>query len=347
MTQASVKNIITIDGSYGEGGGQILRTSLALSCVLGKPVRITDIRRGRRKPGLQPQHLTAVKAAAAVSRAEVTGAELSSTTLTFTPTGLPGGDYFFDVAEKRGSAGSASLVLQTVLLPLSFSGRPSTVTVMGGTHVPWSPAFHYLKLVFLPMLSRLGLTIDLDIEQWGWYPLGNGKVTARVSPQKEFLPLEAVDRGKLLSVTGISAVSNLPLDIAVRQRDQALTRLAQRGIDANIEIISAPSPGKGTFLFLLARSGNSAAGFDGLGAIGKRAEEVADEACRDLSPQLRGVSIALRTRSYLTLLWRGGPRPLPRAVLPGICSRTSGSCGSSWTKKFRQKGRRERREGFL
>ncbi|MEK6699936.1 MAG: RNA 3'-terminal phosphate cyclase [Nitrospirota bacterium] len=281
MTQASVKNIITIDGSYGEGGGQILRTSLALSCVLGKPVRITNIRRDRKKPGLQPQHLTAVKAAAAVSRAEVTGAELSSTMLTFTPTGLPGGDYFFDVAEKRGSAGSASLVLQTVLLPLCFAGRPSTVTVMGGTHVPWSPAFHYLKLVFLPMLSRLGMTIDLDIERWGWYPLGGGTVTARVSPHKEFLPLEAVDRGKLLSVTGISAVSNLPLDIAVRQRDQALTRLAQRGIDANIEIISAPSPGKGTFLFLLARSGNSAAGFDGLGAIGKRAEEVADEACRD------------------------------------------------------------------
>lgn len=277
---------VRIDGSYGEGGGQILRTSLALSCVLRRPVEITNIRRNRKKPGLQPQHLTAVKAAASISRAAVEGAELSSTRLVFAPFVPAGGDYFFDVSEKKGSAGSTSLVLQTILLPLLFAERASAVTVIGGTHVPWSPPFHYLREVFLPLLARTGVTADLAIERWGWYPAGNGKVAAKIIPKKELLPIELVVRGKLVRITGISAVSNLPEDIAGRQRDRALRRLAERGIDAGVETVSAPSPGKGTFLFLRAEFEHAAAGFGGLGAIGKRAEEVADEACQDLCDHL-------------------------------------------------------------
>jgi RNA 3'-terminal phosphate cyclase (ATP) len=276
------KNSIRIDGSYGEGGGQILRTSLALSCVLGRPVEIINIRRTRKKPGLQPQHLTAVKAAATISRAHVQGAELSSTALRFSPGAIAGGDYFFDVSEKKGSAGSTSLVLQTVLLPLCFAEHHSSVTVIGGTHVPWSPTFHYLQKVFLPMLSRIGVSADLGIEQWGWYPLGGGKVVARISAKSGFKPVEISVRGKHVRVTGISAVANLPKEIAVRQRNQALNALKQRGIDAAVEIVAAPSPGKGTLFFMLAEFENITAGFDALGAIGKRAEEVADEACHSL-----------------------------------------------------------------
>jgi RNA 3'-terminal phosphate cyclase (ATP) len=282
MSRSPDKSILRIDGSYGEGGGQILRTALALSCVFRRPIEITNIRRSRKKPGLMPQHLTAVKAAAAVSHAVVEGAELSSTTLRFSPGHLTGGEYLFDVSEKKGSAGSTSLVLQTILLPLCFAERQSSVTVIGGTHVPWSPSFHYFKHVFLPALVHLGVKAELNIEKWGWYPIGGGKVTATVNPMREFLPLDIAERGKLVRVTGISAVSNLPQDIAKRQRDQALTMLSEKGIVADIEIVTAPSPGKGTLVFLIAEYEHITVGFDSLGAIGKRAEEVADEACKAL-----------------------------------------------------------------
>jgi RNA 3'-terminal phosphate cyclase (ATP) len=148
--------------------------------------------------------------------------------------------------------------------------------------VPLSPTFHYIRFVFLPLLSRLGVTIDLDIEKWGWYPIGKGMITARVTPAKEIKPLRIVDRGKIKRVSGISAVSNLPRDIGVRQRTRALKKLEQRGIGAEVEIISAPSIGKGTLVFLKAEFENITIGYDALGAIGKRAEEVADEACQGM-----------------------------------------------------------------
>jgi RNA 3'-terminal phosphate cyclase (ATP) len=277
------RTVVRIDGSYGEGGGQMLRTSLALSCVLVRPFEMVNIRKNRRNPGLQPQHLTAVKAAAAISRAEVTGDELASTRLTFDPQVVPeGGEYHFDVSERKGSAGSTSLVLQTVLLPLAGAHRSSRVTVTGGTHVPWSPPFHYLQLVFLPLLGRLGLLAEFEIQKWGWYPMGEGRVTARMRPVQALAPIFLLDRGKLVRMTGISAASNLPRDIAVRQQQRALQRLSARGIDARIDLVDAPSIGKGTFVLLRAEFENVVAGFGSLGEIGKRAEQVADEACDDL-----------------------------------------------------------------
>ncbi len=274
------KEVQCIDGSYGEGGGQILRTSLALACTLGRPIEIINIRRARKKPGLQPQHLTAVNAAAAISRARVEGAELSSTSIMFLPRALIGGDYQFDVSEKKGSAGSTSLVIQTILLPLCFAEQPTNVTVLGGTHVPWSPTFHYLKFIFLPLLKRINATIEIAIKNWGWYPGGGGSVTARIIPCEKMLPIRILSRGRLLRVAGISAVANLPKEIAVRQRNRAVHMLLEKGMDANVEVFDATSPGKGTFVFLKAEFENIIAGFDALGAIGKRAEEVADEACQ-------------------------------------------------------------------
>ncbi len=287
MNRSAGPDMVRIDGSFGEGGGQILRTSLALSCALGKPMVVTNIRTARRKPGLQPQHLTAVLAAASIAGAEVQGAELSSTTLQFSPNRTGGGTYHFDVAEKKGSAGSVSLVLQTILLPLCFAEQASLVTVNGGTHVPWSPSFHYLSSIIAPLLFRLGLRAEYAIASWGWYPIGNGKVSARITPTRSLLPLTMTERGRLARVFGISAISNLPGHIAERQRNRAIAILGKQGIDASIETVSAPSPGKGSFLFLAAEFENLSAGFDSLGAIGKRAEEVADEACNGLLSYLR------------------------------------------------------------
>lgn len=272
---------IKIDGSYGEGGGQILRTSLSLSCVTKKPIEIYNIRKGRKKPGLQPQHLTCVKAAQAISDAEVQGAELQSQNLVFIPQKIKAGDYLFDVGEIKGSAGSASLVLQALLLPLFYADEPSTVTIVGGTHVPWSPPFHYLKDVFGAVISKMGFNIEFDIERWGWYPIGGGRIRAVINPAKAFHGLNIVERGRLKSITGVSAVSNLPLSIAERQRDKGISLLNKKGVEADIDIINAPSHGKGTFFFLLAEFENAIAGFSSLGAIGKKAEEVAGEACKE------------------------------------------------------------------
>jgi RNA 3'-terminal phosphate cyclase (ATP) len=287
MNGPSAPDWVHIDGSFGEGGGQILRTSLALSCVLGTPMEITNIRKDRKKPGLQPQHVTAVLAAASVAGAEVQGAELSSTSLRFRPNRTSHGTYHLDVAEKKGSAGSTSLVLQTILLPLSFTEQASLVTVTGGTHVPWSPSFHYLQAIVAPLLSRLGVHAEFSIASWGWYPMGGGQVSARITPTPALLPLKLTERGRLLRVFGLSAVSNLPGHIALRQRDRAIAVLGRQGIDASIEILSAPSAGKGSCLFLAAEFERVTAGFGGLGAIGKRAEEVADEACGGLLSHLR------------------------------------------------------------
>jgi len=176
-------SMLIIDGSYGEGGGQVLRTALALAVITGRPVRIERIRAGRRKPGLQPQHLTGVRAAARVCAARVEGDRLDSQALTFSPQSHPqAGSHTFDVAQvaKGGSAGAVSLVLQTVLLPLALADGPSQLTLRGGTHVAWSPPFDYVKRVYLPTLARMGVTAKVQIERWGWYPIGGGEVQATV-----------------------------------------------------------------------------------------------------------------------------------------------------------------------
>ena len=272
--------MIKIDGSHGEGGGQILRTALALSCITGKPFEIYDIRMGREKPGLQPQHLTGVRAAQVISKADIDGAKLGSQRLRFSPEEVKGSEYQFDVSEIKGSAGSATLVLQAILPPLATAGTRSRVTVKGGTHVEWSPTFHYMRDVLLPLLAKTGIKAGLDIEKWGWYPIGGGKVTLSVEPVKMLSSISIRERGRLKSLSGISAVSNLPISIAERQRDHGNWLLKGAGLSANMEIVDAPSTGKGTFYFILAEFENIKAGFSALGARGKRAEGVAEEAVR-------------------------------------------------------------------
>jgi len=277
--------MIEINGSLGEGGGQVLRSALTLSLLTQQPVRLTNIRGRRPKPGLQPQHLTAVKAAAEISSATVTGAALDSQELTFAPADVRAGDYRFDI----GTAGSTSLVLQTIYLPLALGpdlsglgdpkGLGSEITLIGGTHVPWSPSFHYLDLQWRPYVERLGLRIGLELELAGFYPQGNGQARARIERVERIGGMHLTERGALKGIQGISAVANLDKSIAERQRAQAMRRLQGRHNRIEIELLDLPSRVKGTFLLLLAEFKHGSACYVGLGAPGKRAEQVADEAC--------------------------------------------------------------------
>ena len=202
-----------IDGAAGEGGGQILRTALSLSLCLQQAVRIVNIRLQRSKPGLQRQHLAAVLAAAAIGRAEVHGAELGSTELSFIPAGIAGGDYRFDI----GSAGSTTLVLQTLLLPLLMAGSPSRLLLLGGTHNPMAPSFEFMQQAFLPLLARMGAKVQMSLERPGFYPVGGGEVKVSIHPCPQLQPLRLEQRGAIRQIRAVATLSRLPEHIAQRE----------------------------------------------------------------------------------------------------------------------------------
>jgi len=268
--------MIQIDGSEGEGGGQILRTALALSMVTGRPFEIFNLRAGRSKPGLRPQHLTCVKAAARICSAEVEGAKRGSMTVRFEPGAVKPGTYTFEI----GTAGSTSLVLHTLTLPLALADGRTVLTITGGTHVPFAPTFHFLARQWAVLLGRLGIDVELDLKRAGYYPAGGGEIRAKILPTSAIQPLILGPRGEFQSLDGASAVSNLPRSIAVRQTRRALARLEAEGLAPGLELITIPSHGKGTMLQLVSTyEGGGRACHDAIGAIGKRAEQVADEAC--------------------------------------------------------------------
>jgi RNA 3'-terminal phosphate cyclase (ATP) len=280
--------MLTIDGAYGEGGGQILRTTLSLAAILNRPVRIKNIRAKRQNPGLAAQHLTAVKAAAAICQADLSGDTMGSTQLTFKPQKPPqSGVYEFDVAEARqgGSAGAATLVFQTVFLPLALAQGDSQLTLRGGTHVPWSPSFHYLRDVFLPMAANLGLRATLTLSAWGWYPAGGGEIKAQIlGGVKADSAATTIfsERGALQKITGIAVASSLPAHIAQRIRNRAVNLLTEAKLSTAIEpqLARSVSPGAGIFLTAVYESGR--AGFSALGEKGKPSERVAAEAVEAL-----------------------------------------------------------------
>ncbi len=263
--------MLHLDGSFGEGGGQILRTALSFSALLGAPVRLENIRAGRPKPGLRPQHLTAVKALARVSRAELSGAVLGSQALTFRPREPKPGDYLFDVAEKTGSAGSVTLIAQALVPPLLLAAQPSSLVLRGGTHVPWSPPAHYLEYVFFPALAALGAEVAMTLERWGWYPRGGGEIRLTVSPARGLAGVEWRTPAPPSSFRAMSAASRLPEHVARRQAARLQERL---GPKLEVETLAAGGQDPGSLVLLW----GPRAGFDALGARGKPAERVADEA---------------------------------------------------------------------
>jgi len=280
----SKQGFIEIDGSYGEGGGQILRTSLAFSALFKIPVRIHHIRAGRKKPGLQPQHLKGVEALTQITGAQTEGVKIGSQSISFIPQAISAGEYRFDI----GTAGSVTLLLQAILLPLSFAQRQSRITLMGGTHVPWSPPFHYFSELLILFLRTMGISVKATIERWGWYPKGGGMMRVEVEPAQELKRVVMLERGPIRQIHGLCATSLLPQHVGERLRDYAMKRIAgEIGIDPEIDLLhNVPANGPGAFIFLRAESEKAIAGFSALGERGKRAEDVAKEAVDALEAYL-------------------------------------------------------------
>jgi RNA 3'-terminal phosphate cyclase (ATP) len=291
-----------VDGSEGEGGGQILRTSLALSMITGTPVRIDEIRARRAKPGLMRQHLTSVLAAARVSNAHVQGAEVGSREITFNPSDIEAGDYYFAV----GTAGSTTLILQTVLPALLLASGPSRLTLEGGTHNPMAPPFEFLDRAFLPLIRKMGPRVEITLERAGFYPAGGGRLEAVIHPAG-LAPLDLLERGEIRRRRGTVLLANLPGHIAERE----LRHLAQQTSwpEDDLEIRRLDSAGPGNAVLLELESEAVTEVFSSIGEIGLAAEKVADRAVQEMRTYLAaGVPVGehLADQLLLPLALAGG-----------------------------------------
>jgi RNA 3'-phosphate cyclase len=267
--------LIEIDGSSGEGGGQILRSSLALAAVLKKEVRIFNIRAGRSEPGLRAQHFTGARAVSDLCNGSYQGLEIGSSEFVFRPGSIEGGNFRFDV----GTAGSITLVLQALMPLLPFASRQVTLEVRGGTDVKWSPPVDYLKHVTLPLLARMGVTVSLEVVTRGHYPKGGGVVRVSSVPSGSLKHIVGLKGGRVTSIVGVSHTTKLPSHIAKRQAAAAVQVIEEKRLPSpeieieSLEDASYSSPGSG--ILLAARLENSSiVGGDCLGERGMPAEEV-------------------------------------------------------------------------
>ncbi len=267
--------MITLDGSRGEGGGQIVRTAITLSAITGTPVTITNIRAGRDTPGLRPQHVTAIQAGADLCAAETADVQVGAREIRFAPGGpVRPGQYEWAV----GTAGSAPLVLQTILLPLALADGPSSARVYGGTHVPNSPSGHYLRDVYMPLLLGLGANVELYIETLGFVPQGGGTILAQVAGGAELTGQQLVERGPLERVFGTAIGCNLPSHIPQRMTNRAVNLLEGIGVPVDIRPCRTRSISTGAGIFLAAEYANGRGGFGVLGRRGMPSETVAERA---------------------------------------------------------------------
>lgn len=272
-----VCDMLVIDGSEGEAGGQILRTSLSLSMVTGTHVRLENIRANRRKPGLAQQHLTCVTAAAEVCGATVDGAHIGSSELTFQPSSVQSGDYRFHI----GTAGSTSLVLQTVLPPLLIADGPSSVFIEGGTHNPMAPTVEFLQRVFVPLVNLMGPTIDVQLKRLGFYPAGGGSIVATIEPVASLKPIELLQRGKLIDRKVRSLVVRLPQHVGERECATVLRGL-QWPSDCSEIIATEDSLSPGNTLSVELRHKHVTEVFTSFGERRKSAEHVARDVLREV-----------------------------------------------------------------
>lgn len=296
--------MLNLDGSRGEGGGQILRTALSLSLCLQQPIHIRNIRSRRRNPGLQHQHLMAVQAAATIGKAEVRGANLESQELLFSPRGIKPGNYSFDI----GTAGSTGLILQTLIPALITAEGESQLQLTGGTHNPFAPSYDFLALSFAPLLERMGAKLTLRLERHGYYPVGGGVVQLKIRPVPYLLPLTLLERGKVLEQYATVLLSHLPEHIAQRELQVIASQLGL--MNHQLSITSTPeAKGPGNAVIVVIRSENVTEVVTGFGQRGIRAETVAEGVAREARHYLNaGVPVGehLADQLLLPLALAGG-----------------------------------------
>jgi RNA 3'-terminal phosphate cyclase (ATP) len=283
--------MIVIDGSYGEGGGQILRSALALSLATKTPFRIEKIRAGRKQPGLLRQHLTSVNAAAEIGQAEVSGATMGSQALSFTPGEVKHGEHHFAI----GTAGSTALVLQTVLPALliasPLSGQTTTIRLEGGTHNPFAPPFDFLDRTFLPILRRMGAFIDARIIRHGFYPAGGGEIEITIHATNRLEPIELTVRGKIRARHARAVVAHLPRKIAEREISVLQKKLSWP--DKAFQIVKIDdSQSPGNFIAIEIESEAVRETFTAFGERGLASEEVAEDAIKQTRRYLAGEMVA-------------------------------------------------------
>jgi RNA 3'-terminal phosphate cyclase (ATP) len=267
------RDLLQLDGSLGEGGGQILRTALSLSLLTGRPFRMVKIRANREKPGLRPQHLAAVEASAELGQAEVRGARVGARELTFRPGMYSARELSIDI----GTAGSTGLVLQTLHLPVAMRATlPVRLVLAGGTFNPHAPPYPFLETTWRGYMTAFGMPTALAMPAAGFYPRGGGQLDALIEPATPRSWVQT-GRGPLRRLYGKAGVANLPDEIACRMRDRALHRLTAHGLPAEIELVRWTSPGQGAALCLTADHDDAVlTTFVGLGRRGKPSEAVAD-----------------------------------------------------------------------
>ncbi len=302
--------MLTIDGSMGEGGGQILRTTLALSLVTGRAARISNIRAARPKPGLLRQHLASVRAAEVIG-AEIDGAEIGANEIVVRPREIRSGEHRIGI----GSAGSTSLVVQTILPPLLVADGPSRVVVEGGTHNPFAPTFDFLDRVFLPRLREMGADVSGQLERSGFYPAGGGQMAVEVRPNGRPRPVEIVDRGEVSSIRATALIANLPVTIAKRELEVLRKRLNLE--DPDLRIQQDPrSKGPGNVVFVEGEFEGGSEICTGFAERRVRAEKVAARAAEEFQRFVAadapvGVRLADQLMIPMAMAGKGAMRTLP------------------------------------
>lgn len=310
--------MIDIDGSFGEGGGQILRSSLALAMLTGSPVRIRNIRAGRSKPGLLRQHLTAVRAATQVCRARVQGDAIGSAEVVFEPGSVVGGAYEFDV----GTAGSTTLVLQTILIPLMLADRPSRIVLDGGTHNPLAPPFDFLAKAYMPLVNRMGPSVRATLERPGFYPAGGGRIVVEIEPATSLRGFTLCERGPLNCRHGRVIVANLSPTIGEREISVLKRQLGWESDAFELEIVTK-CRGPGNIVTLSLEYEHVTEVITGFGEVRRSAEAVATHAVQMCQAYL-GQSAPVG--EYLT-----DQLMLPMAVSGSGALRSTGLSGHSET----------------
>jgi len=296
--------MITIDGSEGEGGGQVLRYSAALSLITGEPFTITNIRGGREKPGMMRQHVTSIEAAAAIGGAEVSGLGVGSREIAFRPGSVTPGEYHFAV----GTAGATGLVLQTILVPLMLADAPSRVVIEGGTHAMSAPPFEFIIKTLLPVIAKMGPQVTVKLERHGFYPRGGGRIVVEFDPAP-LRPVELINRGKAIANTAEAIVTGIPFDIA----DRELGAMKKALPDWPDEVFSprqlSAEEGPGNVVLITSEFEHVTEVMSGFGKLGVPAERI-------------GKTAAKRMEGYIASGAFAGPYLQDQLLLPMALARS-------------------------